>query len=105
MVRVSPGCGRRYRFARGKEGLSHRQTVTHFARPDILQKARFRDLISGACPVNDRRNPIIACYTRPQEACVATLRSRSLKQTGRNLYRARPVSDSRGRRLGTGVGR
>jgi hypothetical protein len=105
MERDGPERGRRLPFAWGNDGCRCRQKGTRVMRPDILPKVRFRDLISGAKPVIDGWDPSIACYTPPQEACVTTLRSRSLKQTERILYCARPLADSRGRRLGFGAGR
>ena len=105
MERDRPGCGRRVPSVWDDDGRSCWQKSTDFGRLGLSPQSRFRDLISETRTVVDRWIGVLACYTSPQEACVTTLRSRLLKQTERILYCARPVSDSRGRRLGNGAGR
>lgn len=105
MVRSGRQRERVFTFVRRSGGRSDRRETLGFKRPARPLSTRFRDLISGKRPVVDTRFRVLACYTPHQETCVTTLRSRSLKQTERNLYRARPVSDSLGRCPGNGVGR
>jgi len=105
MGRGGPDRGRGLAFAREYHDRCFPQNARCFRRRARCYPVRFRDFISCTRPIFQRSLPIIACYTSHQEARVATLRSRSLKQSERNLYCARSVSDSRGRYRGNGVGR